>query len=261
MVTVALARTSSRATGMPTMLERPKTTALAPFRLGRALSMKSMQPAGVQGTNSGSRPFCARRPMLSGWKPSTSFSMLTALSTRSSSKPEGRGNCTRMPLTCGVGVELAHQGFHFALGGGGRQLITEGLDANLLAGFVFGFDIGVRSGVVSHQNGRQTGGGFAFCHTLRDFFSHCGAGLLSQFGTIQEMSCHKESFRYKGIQPYYKAGASSLWVTESGSLRFGGSRSPPIPKMPPFLIEESVTGSILNTNKALNNVSSGHFNP
>ena len=37
------------------------------------LSSRTMQPAGVQGTKSGSRPFITSRPMLTGWKPSTSL--------------------------------------------------------------------------------------------------------------------------------------------------------------------------------------------
>ena len=56
-----------------------------------------MQPFGVQGTNSGSRPFIASLPMFMGWKPSTSFSMEMALRMRSSLMCFGRGSCTRMP--------------------------------------------------------------------------------------------------------------------------------------------------------------------
>lgn len=49
----------------------------------------------------------ARRPMLRGWKPSTSFSMLMASSTRCSSMCLGMGSCTRMPCTLGSALKSA----------------------------------------------------------------------------------------------------------------------------------------------------------
>jgi len=55
----------------------------------------------VQGTNNGSRPFCANLPILIGWNPSTSFSMLIDFRTSSSSRWLGNGNCTKMPSTRG----------------------------------------------------------------------------------------------------------------------------------------------------------------
>lgn len=69
---------NNRAAGIPTILLRPITTALFPLISTPDLCSNSMHPLGVHGTNKGSLPFIARRPMLSGWKPSTSFSMLTA---------------------------------------------------------------------------------------------------------------------------------------------------------------------------------------
>ena len=123
MVTVALARTSSSATGMPTILERPSTTALTPFRSGSTASISSMQPAGVQGTNSGSRPFCASRPMLIGWKPSTSFSRLTCVQHAFLVQPGGQGQLHQDAVDLGVVVQGSHQLFHFALRGRGGQLV------------------------------------------------------------------------------------------------------------------------------------------
>jgi hypothetical protein len=55
-VTVALRLISSSATGMPTMLLRPMTAARRPEMRVLVRSSSSMQPSGVQGTNSGSRP-------------------------------------------------------------------------------------------------------------------------------------------------------------------------------------------------------------
>ena len=74
-VTVALRASKSNAAGMPTIFERPMTTAFAPSILTPACSSRYIHPYGVQGTNSGSRPFCARRPIFSGENPSTSFSI------------------------------------------------------------------------------------------------------------------------------------------------------------------------------------------
>ena len=99
MVVVALAFTNSSAAGIPTMFDRPTTTAFAPSICAPAFSSRIMHPAGVQGTKSGSRPFCARRPMFTGWKPSTSFSMLIVRRICSSSKPGGSGSWTRIPCT------------------------------------------------------------------------------------------------------------------------------------------------------------------
>ena len=65
-VTVASRRMSSSVAGMPTMLERPITTALLPAISTPERSMSSMQPLGVHATYMGSRPRCARKPMLSG---------------------------------------------------------------------------------------------------------------------------------------------------------------------------------------------------
>mmetsp|Transcript_45473 Transcript_45473/g.117829 ORF Transcript_45473/g.117829 Transcript_45473/m.117829 type:complete len:208 (-) Transcript_45473:244-867(-) len=101
MVTVASRSLSSMAAGRPTMLERPTTTARLPLIGMPQRSSSTMQPAGVQGTNSGVRPFMHSLPMLSGWKPSTSFSRLTAAKIVSSSICFGRGSCTRMPWTAG----------------------------------------------------------------------------------------------------------------------------------------------------------------
>ena len=66
-----------------------------------------MHPAGVAGRKTGVRPFCARRPMFNGWKPSTSLLISIAWRTRSSSRPLGSGSCTRMPCTFGSALSSA----------------------------------------------------------------------------------------------------------------------------------------------------------
>mmetsp|Transcript_24673 Transcript_24673/g.62656 ORF Transcript_24673/g.62656 Transcript_24673/m.62656 type:complete len:234 (-) Transcript_24673:241-942(-) len=107
MVTVASRFCSSSAAGRPTMLERPTTTARLPAMGTPDRSSSSMQPFGVQGTNSGLRPRMASAPMFCGWKPSTSFSMSMASSTRCSLMCLGRGSCTRMPCTLGSALYAA----------------------------------------------------------------------------------------------------------------------------------------------------------
>mmetsp|Transcript_20702 Transcript_20702/g.52420 ORF Transcript_20702/g.52420 Transcript_20702/m.52420 type:complete len:256 (+) Transcript_20702:122-889(+) len=100
-VTVAFSFIRQRAMGRPTILDRPSTTAFLPFISTPDRLSSSMQPKGVQGTNSGSRPFCARLPVLRGWKPSTSFSNDTASRTVFSCTCDGSGNCTRKPWMAG----------------------------------------------------------------------------------------------------------------------------------------------------------------
>mmetsp|Transcript_15182 Transcript_15182/g.45779 ORF Transcript_15182/g.45779 Transcript_15182/m.45779 type:complete len:373 (+) Transcript_15182:227-1345(+) len=100
-VTVASWPCSRRAAGVPTMLDRPTTTARLPDSSTPALFKSSMHPLGVHATKAGSRPRMARRPMLSGPKPSTSLSPEMASSTRCSLMWAGMGSCTRMPCTAG----------------------------------------------------------------------------------------------------------------------------------------------------------------
>jgi hypothetical protein len=74
-VTVQLAASRRLAIGLPTMLERPMTTALRPDRsLPRTRSISSMEPAGVQGTKAVSASPAPSLPTLTKVKPSTSFS-------------------------------------------------------------------------------------------------------------------------------------------------------------------------------------------
>jgi len=65
----------------------------------------SMTPAGVQGAKPG-RPW-ARRPMFSGWKPSTSLSGRMRSRQRRLSSPLGTGNCSRMPSTASSAFRLS----------------------------------------------------------------------------------------------------------------------------------------------------------
>ena len=94
-VTVALAFSSSMATGFPTMSLRPTTTAFCPS-MGILLRRRtSITPLGVQGTSPGR---CVDKlPTFTGWNPSTSFSGDTASNTFFESTCLGSGSCTRIP--------------------------------------------------------------------------------------------------------------------------------------------------------------------
>ena len=90
---------SSSAIGLPTICDRPSTTACAP-RVSIPASISSSRiPSGVHGTNRGIP--IASRPTLTGWKPSTSLSGSTRSITARSSICGGKGSWTRMPWTAG----------------------------------------------------------------------------------------------------------------------------------------------------------------
>nr|GMC88516.1 Uncharacterised protein [Ipomoea batatas] len=106
MVTVAWCLCNNKNMGNPTILLLPITTAFLPFISTSDLSSNSMQPLGVHGMNKGSFPCTAKFPMLSGWKPSTSFSRLSIFSIFSLFKCCGKGSCTRMPWIDGSSLKL-----------------------------------------------------------------------------------------------------------------------------------------------------------
>ncbi len=104
-VTVALSPRRSWAMGLPTMFERPTTTASAPERSPRWSRSISRQPSGVQGAMA----FCpvARRPTLAMVKPSTSLAGSMASMTASARIWAGSGSWTRMPCTAGSAFSRA----------------------------------------------------------------------------------------------------------------------------------------------------------
>ena len=113
MVTVAFSASSSCASGLPTMLERPTTTAFIPASEACTVFARRMQPSGVQGTSDG-RPVDSR-PAFIGWKPSTSLAGSIASITFSESICAGSGSCTRMPCTAESALSLPHQRQQFGL--------------------------------------------------------------------------------------------------------------------------------------------------
>eukprot|EP01139_Manchomonas_bermudensis_P024945 Amastigsp_a843951_62.p2 type:complete len:183 gc:universal Amastigsp_a843951_62:206-754(+) len=91
-VTVAFSRRRHRAAGMPTMFDRPSTTACLPSIVTPERRSSSMHPLGVHATASGFRPRIASEPMFCGWNPSTSFSREIASRTRASFMWLGSGS-------------------------------------------------------------------------------------------------------------------------------------------------------------------------
>jgi hypothetical protein len=109
-VTVQSAASSKAASGLPTMLERPTTTARLPRSSPSVSRSRIMQPLGVHGSrrSSGIPPEAENsRPTLSGWKPSTSLAGWIASSTRLASTWPGSGSWTRMPWTSAAALSSA----------------------------------------------------------------------------------------------------------------------------------------------------------
>ncbi len=149
-----------------------------------------MQPAGVQGTKDGSRPFCANRPRLTGWNPSTSLSTLTVFSTASSSLPGGRGSWTKMPLHALISVQISDELNDLLLRRVCRKLMMEGHDPGFFARLAFGAHITVRGWVIAHQHRCQTGLGHAFGLERRYLAGHIGSNLSRQGRSIDQFRSH-----------------------------------------------------------------------
>src|ERR671922_2228789 len=98
-VTVALAASSSAASGLPTRSERPTTTASAPSSATSCLRSSSITPCGVQGRSPG-RPF-ASSPVAIGVSPSTSLAGSMISVSAPPSTWGGVGSWSRTPDTPG----------------------------------------------------------------------------------------------------------------------------------------------------------------
>ena len=97
-VTVALAFRSRLASGLPTRIERPTTTASAPSGSTPAWRSSSITPCGVHGTRPG-RPW-ASRPALAGGQPVDVLGRVDrARSPRPGRSGPGSGSWTRIPST------------------------------------------------------------------------------------------------------------------------------------------------------------------
>ena len=98
-VTVAFSLSISIAIGLPTMLDRPTTTACSPCTLIFSAANIFITPNGVQEMNCGLP--CANKPTFSAWKPSTSLFMEIAAKILFSLICGGSGSCTKIPWIFG----------------------------------------------------------------------------------------------------------------------------------------------------------------
>ena len=98
-VTVPPASSISKACGRPTILDAPTMQTFLPRMSIWYSASRVITPLGVQGRSSGI--FCAKRPMLYGWKPSTSFCGWMRSKTDWLLMCLGSGSCTKMPSTSG----------------------------------------------------------------------------------------------------------------------------------------------------------------
>ena len=129
-VTVQLSRSSSCAIGLPTMFERPTTTASRPARLAEPVAQQHQAAE----RRAGHHRLAARwraAPTFETWKPSTSFSGATASSTRAASMCAGSGSCTRMPCTSGSRFSRSIEREDRRLGRRGGQPVLLGVHAGL----------------------------------------------------------------------------------------------------------------------------------
>ena len=155
-VTVQLSASSSCAIGLPTMFERPITTASRPDRSPSRSLSSIRQPSGVHGTKP-CRPV-ASRPALTGWKPSTSLSgsirgdhdllvdMLRAAAA-------GRG--CRRPSTSALSRSTSASSS--ASGDVGGQPVLEALHARLDGRLALGADIDRGRRILADQHDREAG--------------------------------------------------------------------------------------------------------
>ena len=133
-VTVALVslRASNAATGLPTMLLRPITTACAPDKSIPENSISLIMPCGVQGRKHSSP--IIMRPMLTGVKPSTSFSGDMASITASVRMCFGSGSCTRMPWMAGSSFKARTSARSFSsVVAAPRRIVRESMPASTVA--------------------------------------------------------------------------------------------------------------------------------
>jgi hypothetical protein len=89
-----------------------------------------------------------------------------------------------------VGVQLAHQPFHFLLRGGSRELVAEALHAHLDAVFALHADVSLGRRVFAHEHGGQArpaaGGGEQLIHACLDL----GADVGGDGGAIDQCCGH-----------------------------------------------------------------------
>ena len=117
-------RAGARAIGLPTMLERPITTASRAARAATpASASRRITPSGVHGTKRG-----GAAPQAADVHRVEAVDVLrrdrSRRAPRCASSCGGSGSCTRMPSTRGSSLRRAHQRQQLGLRGGRRQLVV-----------------------------------------------------------------------------------------------------------------------------------------
>ena len=189
-VTVALAASSSAASGLPTRSERPTTTASAPSSSTSWRRSSSITPVGVHGRRPG-RPL-ASRPAEIGVRPSTS--LRPGRSARSSAAPStcgGVGSWSRMPETAGSVVELAAgsarppRGSRPAASRWSKPSMPTSAQARCLPA-----DVDGRGGVVADQDRGEAGRAVAGLDPGGDLRAHLLADLLRDRLPVDDLRRH-----------------------------------------------------------------------
>ncbi len=152
------------------MLERPITTASRPASDECTVLASRTHPIGVHGTRAG-KPL-ARRPTLSGWKPSTSLAGSMAAIILCASICFGSGSCTRMPLTCSSPLSAAMRLISSASLVVAGKFAVEGLHAGFRHGLGFVADVDLACGVLADQNNGEAGHDAAIATQAMDGIRH-----------------------------------------------------------------------------------------
>ena len=189
---------------MPTMLERPNTTALAPSMVVPERSSSSITPDGVHDANAGSCPFIAIAPMLSGWNPSTSLDSGTASRMVFSSMWFGQRQLHEDAVHRAVLGELLDQRQHLVLRRAPGQDVRKAVEAGLVARLDLHADVFVRSRVVADQHGGETGRDALFGHKGRGGLLDLVANVLGDGFAVNDLRAH-DADRKRFVQPISRA--------------------------------------------------------
>ena len=82
----------------------------------------------------------------------------------------GQGELHQDAVDLGVFVVLVQQGQQLGLGNGGGLVVLDGVEAQLMGGFLLGGDVADGTRVFTHQNGDQTRGNIVFGLEFVNFF-------------------------------------------------------------------------------------------
>ena len=193
-VTVAFLCSSNAAIGLPTMSERPITTACLPSIGIFARTSSSMTPAGVHGANP-SR-FCTTRPAEIGLKPSTSLAGSIASNTCcSASLPSdfGSGDCTRMPSKRESWLKRSHDAEQRRERGRARQSLEMHAHAGVFGRLQLVADIDFRRRIVADEDDGERRRSAELLLDVGDARRELVADLLGHGFAVEEGRSHGDS--------------------------------------------------------------------